>query len=204
MNLGASAVFSLLLASIIPMAFCQSPPTAAPDKSQVPTQGNPDGGIVYSNGLGIGIGAPKNWIFDSTSGQSQGLYAVMYPNGSTWSNSTQVIYVNFATLDPKQTLDSFIESDINRFKEASSSLVVKKDDDITIKSKETANVRLFFGDKWGNQEAIAYLLIGHNVAMYVLSCKKSSEFQTSYPLFRSVVSESFSMVVNVSPNSQKN
>jgi len=158
-----------------------------------------DGGIVYSNELGIGLGAPKNWTFDSASGQSQGLYAVMYPDGSTWSNSAQVIYVNFATLAPSQTIDSFIQSDINKFKEESPSLLVKKDDDITIKSKEKAIVRIFSGDKWGNHEAIAYLKSGQNIAMYVLSCKNLSDFKISYPIFRTVVSESFSVIVNVKP-----
>lgn len=41
------------------------------------------GGIVYGSEIGVLTSAPNGWIFDSKSGVSQGLHAVIYPEGST-------------------------------------------------------------------------------------------------------------------------
>jgi len=149
------------------------------------------GGIVYGDELGVGVSAPSGWVFDSKSGVSQGLHAVMYPVGSSWSDATEVMYVSIAKLDEGATLEAFIDGDIARFREQSASLLVKVPDPIEISGGRSAQVRHFSGDAWGNHESIAYATHGSSVAIYVLSCRTLEGFNRSLPAFNQMVSKSF-------------
>jgi hypothetical protein len=149
------------------------------------------GGILYGDELVMGVQAPKGWIFDSKIGASQGLYAVMYPVGSTWASAPEIMYVNIAKLQSGETLEGFIDGDIELFKKNSPDLKVEAGPEIAIVGGEQAVVRFYSGDKWGNHEAVAYLPRGSNVAIYVLSCKTQAGFEKSLPAFREMVSKSF-------------
>jgi len=158
----------------------------------VPQCKTPEGaGIVYGSELGVGIGAPKGWIFDSESAVSQGLYAVMYPEGSSWADAREVMYVNVARLDEGQTVESFISEDVASFREKAPDLVVKVAEPIAIASGANAEVRHFSGDSWGNHEAVAYIASGSSVAIYVLSCRSKGGFEKSLPAFQEMVGNSF-------------
>ncbi|TMA74676.1 MAG: hypothetical protein E6J72_18580, partial [Deltaproteobacteria bacterium] len=94
----------------------------------------PDGGgIVYGDELGVGISAPKGWVFDSQSGVAQGMHAVMYPEGRSWAEASEVMYVNVSRAESGQTLASFISSDVARFKENTPKLAVETGDPIEIR-----------------------------------------------------------------------
>lgn len=148
-------------------------------------------GIVYGSKLGIGVQAPKGWIFDSKSGVSQGLHGVMYPEGTTWAKADEIMYVQTSRMLDNETLVHFIEHDLSGFKEGSASFKAEKADPIKISSGQTAEVRYLSGDKWGNYEAIAYAPKGQDVAMYVLSCKTKKGFDKRVAEFREMVSKSF-------------
>lgn len=153
------------------------------------------GGIVYGSELGVIVGAPKGWIFDAKSGVSQGLYAVMYPVGSSWAKATEVMYVNTAKSKDGESLDSFITGDLDSFKKNSPTLHLQNVDPITLSSGQIAQVRLLSGDQWGNYECIAYAQKGTSVAIYVLSCKSQQALLKSLPAFREMVSNS--VLINV-------
>jgi len=127
------------------------------------------GGIVYGSEIGISVSAPAGWIFDSKSGVSQGLHGVMYPEGSSWTNSSQMMYVNMGKMDSGGTLEKFIQADIESFVKNSPDLKVETLNTLTIQGGFKAEVRQFTGDKWGNYELIAYVQKGSSVAIYVLS-----------------------------------
>lgn len=111
-----------------------------------------EGGIIYGSEIGISVSAPAGWIFDSKSGLSQGLHGVMYPEGSSWTNSIQMMYVNIGKIkpggtQPGGTLEKFIQADIGRFVKNSPDLKVEKLDTLTIQGGLKAEVRQFTGDK---------------------------------------------------------
>jgi len=153
------------------------------------------GGIVYGSEIGISVSAPAGWIFDSKSGLSQGLNAVMYPEGSSWTHSSQMMYVNIEKMEPGGTLEKFIQADIERFVKTSPDLKVEKLKTLTIQGDLKAEVRQFTRDKWGNYELIAYVQKGSNVAIYVLSSKNQDGYSKSIDAFKGMVTNSF--IVNM-------
>jgi hypothetical protein len=149
------------------------------------------GGIVYGDGMGVGVSAPSGWVFDAESGVAQGLHAVMYPQGSKWADAIEVMYANVAAVEPGSTLQHFIDGDVASFREKAPGLVVESRDPLRITGGKAAQVRYFSGDAWGNFEAIAYAMQGSNVAIYVLSCRKREGFARSLPAFKEMVEGSF-------------
>jgi hypothetical protein len=154
------------------------------------------GGIVYGSEIGALVSAPEGWIFDSKNGISQGLHAVMYPKGSTWSNSPAMMYVNIV-VSIDNSLEDFIAGDIEKFKKGAPKIAVEKGDPISIGGGLSAEVRLFSGDQWGNYECVAYAAKGKSVALYVLSSRKKEDFDKSLSAFRSMVAKSSLMNVTI-------
>jgi hypothetical protein len=154
------------------------------------------GGIVYGSEIGIGVSAPNGWIFDNKSGVRQGLHAVIYPEGSSWANSNQMMYVNIGKMEPGEALENFIQGDIDRFVKNSPNLKVEKMNSLTIQGGIKAEVRQFTGDKWGNYERIAYAQKGSSVAMYVLSSKSKNGYEKSISAFEEMVTKSFLTIIN--------
>ena len=175
----------LVIAGVLATAFLFGQEEASPFK--VPE----GGGIVYGDELGVGVAAPAGWVFDAESGVNQGLHAVMYPLGSSWSDAKEIMYVNVGRMEAGQTLDSFIAADIARFRAQAPDLVVKTADSIEVRSGPRAEVRLYSGDAWGNSEAVAYAALGSSVAIYVLSCRTSDGFSRSLPAFKEMIARSF-------------
>lgn len=153
------------------------------------------GGIVYGSEIGISVSAPVGWTFDAKSGVPQGLHGVMYQDGSSWSKASEIMYVNIGKMQEGESLDKFIEADIDSFLINSPSLKVEKLAPIQISGKEKAETRLFTGDKWGNHEQIAYVQHKGRVAIYVLSCKTKEGYLKSRAAFQEMVANSF--VVNM-------
>lgn len=162
-------------------------------EKQEPMGAPTGGGIVIGSEFGIAVSAPTGWIFDSTSGISQGLQKVMYPEGSTWADSRQMMYVNTGIMEPGETLQKFIQADIETFIKNSPDIKVEKMKNLTIQGGIKAEVREFTGEKWGNFERIAYVQKGSGVAMYVLSSKTRNDYEKSIDAFEKMVTNSFLM-----------
>lgn len=154
------------------------------------------GGIVYGSGIGILVSAPEGWMFDNESGVPQGLDAVMYPKGSTWRNAEVMIYVN-TSKGGGESLDSFIAGEMESFKKISPEIKAEKAEPITLKDGVTADVRFFTGDKWGNFECIAYVTKSESVAIFVISSKNRDGLTKNIDVFRSMVSKSVLMDVEI-------
>ena len=154
------------------------------------------GGIVYSENVGVSLKAPQGWVFDTKSGLSQGVHVVMYPQGETWEESPEVMYVNIVE-NQDETLDAFIAGDIEVFKSNAPKLAVKKDAPITLSDGNTAEVRLFSGDEWDNFECIAYAAKGTDVIIYVLSARDEKGLKKNLGAFKKMVAESSLMGVTI-------
>jgi len=147
----------------------------APDTKDEPADFR--GGIVYGKKHAFAIAAPEGWVLDNGSGVKDGLHAVFYPKGSSWEDSTTVMYANGNDKqDVFDTLDSFMKSDENSFRD--------NDPGIEIVDKGTrkvdggvAHIRHFFGE---NYEAVAYIDTEGAVIVIVMSSRTEEEFMKSY------------------------
>lgn len=165
--------------------------TTALAENQQPPGTPAGGGIVSGSEIGVGLSAPGGWIFDTKSGTNQGLQVVMYPEGSTWADSKQMMYVTIAVMEAGETLEKFIQADIENFVKNSPDIKVEKMKPLTITGGVKAEVREFTGEKWGNIERIAYAQKGSSVAIYVLSSKSKADYERSLKAFETMVTKSF-------------
>lgn len=172
-------------ASLVAVGLLAATPAVAQEKT-------PGGGIVYGEQLGVAVSAPMGWVYDTGAGAGQGLHAVMYPKGSSWSASSRVMYVNVVRLPEGQTPAAFIADDVARFKKEAADLSVGTADPIALAvGGVAAEVRLFSSDAGTTHEAVAYAAKGSSVAIYVLSCKTRKDLETTLPAFRNLVANSY-------------
>lgn len=145
-------------------------------------------GLVYGKGHSFWISAPNGWILDNSSGVNRGLYAVFYPKGLTWKNSTAVMYANTARKKADESLEDFIKGDTDNFKEKGSpNITIAKAEPIKTKDGKLAQVRLFTGDQWANSEAVAYIPENKVIVMIVLTSRTETDFKKSLGAFQALV-----------------
>lgn len=130
------------------------------NKKQEKKDEKPNSGILFFKQSSFMLSAPKNWVMDNQAGMNQGLPAVFYPQGSSWTDGKAVMYANIWVKDnPKEdTLQKVIEADVKNFKNRSDKLKVEDGESLPTSDKDKkATVKYFTGDSYGNYEAIAYI-----------------------------------------------
>ncbi len=149
----------------------------------------PNAGYVYGKDYVCSVKAPAGWVLDQRSGRADGLQAVFYPTGSSWTESAAVMYVNLASKDenPDPTLEKFIEEELNRFKEGSPNIKVKDIGRLKIGDGKEALIRELTGDNWGNTEAVAYLEEPTAFIIFVLNSRTIDTYQKSLLAFKDMV-----------------
>jgi hypothetical protein len=161
-------------------------------------------GIVRGPGYAFTLKAPSGWVIDAASGVEQGLPAVFYPKGGTWSESPAVAY---ARARPKTKAVSTIEGTVQAAVEA---LRAQGNPDYsakflkTIKTNDGKEGMLYRcrGSKTGDIEATAYFMEKRTIDFVTLSCRSEKIFDASFPAFeRLVASYAFqSEKIPVDPN----
>jgi hypothetical protein len=148
------------------------------------------GGIVYGEGYAFMIEAPKGWVLDTRSGVPDGLQAVFYPRGSSWSESPTVMYAAWASKKKEgvTTLQQIIDKDLTNFKKENPSMVITESRPLKTGDGKKALVRLFKGDQGGNFEAVAYVDEKAGVAVLVLTSPEQAAFTKAVPAFEKLVS----------------
>jgi hypothetical protein len=148
------------------------------------------GGIVYGEGYAFLIDAPPGWVLDTRSGVPDGLYAVFYPRGSSWSESPTVMYAAWASKKKEgvSTLQQMIDKDVANFKKDNPSMVITESRPLKTGDGKTALVRLFKGGQEGNSEAVAYVGEKAGVAVLVLASHNQVAFNKAIPAFEKLVS----------------
>lgn len=158
--------------------------------SDAPVDFQSDVGIVYGGKLGVIVSAPEGWVLDNKSGVSQGVHAVLYPQGSSWRNAPEVMYVNVSEMGPGKTLDAFVAADIARFKKEFSGLHVEELAPIVIRNGTEALVRTYSGGGYANFESVAYAQKGTSAVTYVLTCRNRQGYEKALAPFREMVAGS--------------
>ena len=143
--------------------------------------------LLYGNDHSFWLDAPDGGVLDNESGQANGLCAVFYPDGSTWAQSTVVMYANTALkVQGQRTVDELIAYDVNQFRARAPKLEVTGLESLPTANGE-ATVRKFSGDEHGNFEAIAYIDAPKVFVMLVLSSRNEKQFSESYAAFAALV-----------------
>jgi hypothetical protein len=167
------------------LCFFTTPAAVRSEQPSLPSEGS--SGLVYGTDHAFWVSAPKGWVLDNRSGAPQGLHAVFYRVGSSWSDATTVMYVNTGGLAKGETLESFISGDLARFRERSPNVKMTKESSVSTSDKRTADVRRFSGDEWGNEEAVAYIQEGAVVVMIVLTARNRPDFEAARPALSDLV-----------------
>lgn len=142
-------------------------------------------GVVWGPSHAFYLSPPTGWVLDNRSGVSQGLYAVFYPEGSSWADSTRVMYVNTVKRE-RRDIATLIREDTARIRSESAGVKVTIADPIPI-GTGSAEVRRFSGDRWGNCEAVAYIAERNIFVLLVLTARNQDLFLKSLNAFKSMV-----------------
>jgi surface antigen len=188
---------TILLIALLVMCF--APGLAARQKASTankPVQPGPSDrtGVIFGPGHAFSLDAPDQWVLDNESGSAQGLQAVFYPVGKSWTNAPVVIYANVILKKNPRTENArtVAARDIADFRKKSPTLKVTDaaplpTGDQVAGHPKRAIVKYFSGDDFGNSEAVAYIDESKVVVMLVLSSRKETNFQPALPTFAQLV-----------------
>jgi hypothetical protein len=143
-------------------------------------------GIMYGKSHWFSFCASDGWTLDNEIGKQMGLFAILYPNGSSWESarvSGTFMYVNTsAKKDDNDTVARFMALDADNVKKNVQSAVVKKGEPIRIGSLN-AQVLLYAPGGYNRYEAVAYVDSLKVFIMYVMSSVNEAAFKRDYPAF---------------------
>ncbi|MCB0219240.1 MAG: hypothetical protein KDH09_06050 [Chrysiogenetes bacterium] len=150
-----------------------------------------EGCLCATGLLSFELHAPAGWVLDSTSGRSNGLAVVLYPAGSSWSNSNVMMYINrgIASPDAKDRVADVMAVDLKRFQENSPSIVSRDMAPAKTAGGRKVLIRRFSGDKWGNNELVGYVDTPGGVGIIVLSSRSIEDFEKSIDAFRALLAD---------------
>lgn len=154
-----------------------------------PATSTDSGGILYGEDHYILLTPPKGWVLDNQSGLSQGFHAVLYPQGSSWADSTVFMFVTVAHKKDEgvKTLEEMIQADIKRMT-AGGWKVLPQSSSIKTKEGKLALVRRYSDARTNAHEAVAYIDNGVTVSLLVLNALGESKLKSAYSSFEEFVS----------------
>ena len=145
-------------------------------------------GIVHGDGGSFAFQTPDGWVIDWKSGADQGLPAVLYPQGGSWTDSPVVMYATLAKKKDPSTLDAFITDEMTRLRESSGGLKVHEGKPIaTLGEANSAQIRNLSGDKHGNFESVAYIEEKKAYVRIVLTSRDRALYEDSKDEFEQFV-----------------
>ena len=165
-----------LLASVALLFFCEA--SFGQEKYR--------GGIVYGPKAAFNISAPEGWVLDNESGVSQGMPCVLYPKGSSWSDSGTIMYAKIPSTQ-YEDVDKFVAIAIKEMKDRHG-LPKEK-----IESGKTRDGRSYFINEYpatqnySQWERVAYIQLPHAVAYIVLSSRDEPSYRKDAPALTEVL-----------------
>src|SRR5262245_15280845 len=142
----------------------------------MPAQEPFPGGIVHGPKASFNIGAPEGWVLDNESGKNQDLSCVLYPKGSSWSDSKTVMYAKVAS--PQwEGVDAFVTWAIQGMKAKHGTPKQK------IASGKTKDDHDYFINEYpatktySQWERVGYVQLPQGVAYIVLSSRDQANYK---------------------------
>jgi hypothetical protein len=174
--------------------------TFIPVPGLVKGQSNPQendlkSGLIYGADHFFALTAPTGWLLDNASGVEQGLHAVFYPKGSSWSpSSPKVMYANTVHKERSglPTLKDVMEDDLKGFRKHSPDLETRDEPGLPTKDNKKKAVVRYFHDKVNERyDEVAYIDESKVVVFLVLSAKSKKDYDDALPAFRQLVASYF-------------
>jgi len=156
-------------------------------------------GLVYGEGYAFNLKAPKGWVLDTESGLDQGLHAVFYPKGGSWTDSTVIAYARSRPkVAPVMTPEDAAQDTIRQF-HSKGNPNYKGSKLKTIKTDGGQDVVIyqFSGDQWGNSEAVAYFVEDKQINFIVLSSRDAKAYEQAMPAFEDLAKSYKAMPITV-------
>lgn len=166
---------------------------------RLPAQGNamkggdslkPERGaaLIFGERHALTVRAPERWVLDTRSGSAQGLQAVFYPQGESWSRSPAVMYCQVVMRSSEiGDAGAMIRHDEQRYRGSSPTAVVAEGDSIALGTGMRIPTRTFSGGAAGTFEQVAYIEARTVVVLMVLSCRNRAALDSSRQAFAQLV-----------------
>jgi hypothetical protein len=147
------------------------------------------GGIIYGERHAFSVIAPAGWVLDNQAGQPDGLVAVFYPQGGSWTDSKAVMYVNVVVPDSghEASVPDVIREDSLRFSREVPSIRITRAAAVRTDDGRSATILRFAGDPRGTFEAVAYVAERSVTPIIVLSARSKATFDSAWPAFTQLV-----------------
>ena len=136
---------------------------------QTANKPNDNAGILYGPDYAFILAAPDGWVLDDVSGRKEGLPAVFYKRGESWSRAKVVMYANPVRKSKGETVNGIIASDVSRFNKLNPGIVVEDGISVTVANGRKLPAKIFRGTKGGETEIVVYADETSCVVMLVLS-----------------------------------
>jgi hypothetical protein len=130
---------------------------------------NDNAGILSGPGFAFILAAPDGWVLDDVSGRKEGLPAVFYKRGDSWSHAKVVMYANPVRKSKGETVGSVIADDVSRFRSRNPGIAVEDGDPVAVNGRRKLPVKVSRGTRAGDTEIVAYADESGCVVMIVLS-----------------------------------
>jgi hypothetical protein len=142
-------------------------------------------GILYGPSHAFALQAPQGWVLDNKSGVSQNLYAVLYPVGTSWRESSAVMYSRgILKGDGIMSIKDQVDKTVKEFKESGSPKIsVQFIKEITAEKGHKGAIYHYNGDQWGNHEAVVYFEEDKSINFIVLTTRTKEAFDSSLKAF---------------------
>jgi hypothetical protein len=139
------------------------------------------------------LAEPNGWNLDTSAGKTNGLDAVLYPDGSSWANGVAVMYVRVIYKDSKEKKDlkQIIETDIEKFKKVNKNTTVSVMPSLSTRDQMKTDMRYFYDAENKNHEAVAYIDEPKVVVILVLTSRNKDEYSKSAAAFKDLVASYF-------------
>lgn len=190
---------ALLLAFLVPQLAAQAAPQAPAQGGGKSTKDD-NCGMIYGKAHSFTFCAPKGWLLDNSIGNQEGIYAVFYPQGSSWDEANQsgsIMYINtFGKPDDQYTIAKAMAFDAADTKKQSPSSVAKQGDPIKL-GDLSVPVQVFSPGGFNRFEASAYIDSPKVIIMFVISSKTEEAFTRDYPAFIKLVQSYYFLSSNV-------
>jgi hypothetical protein len=130
---------------------------------------NDNAGILSGPGYAFILAAPDGWVLDDVSGRKEGLPAVFYKRGDSWSRAKVVMYANPIRKSTDDTVASVIAADVRRFRKDNPGIAVEDASPALVAGGRRLPVKVFRGTRAGDTDVVAYADESGCVVMIVLS-----------------------------------
>jgi hypothetical protein len=141
-------------------------------------------GLIYGKDNSYFISAPDGWILDNESGRNQGLFAVLYPKGSTWNNAVGMMYSKAIRKDSEiNSIEAYVKNDLNEFKKEAPKIKVEFKNEIKLDKNRIAMIFEWSGDEYGNIESSAYIEEKNVIVLITYNCRSMEFYKTNYSKF---------------------